>query len=174
MTEYRRHRLKGGCYFFTVNLAQRNRTLLTDKIELLRESFRNVKDQHPFNIDAIVVLPEHLHTIWTLPEGDDDFSCRWRFIKTHFSKQVEKGERISKSRESKQERSIWQRRFWEHRIRNEDDFVKHVDYIHYNPVKHGYVRCVADWRYSSFHDFVNRGILPANWAGGIYPELDLA
>ncbi|WP_367156053.1 transposase [Methylomonas sp. HYX-M1] len=107
MTDYRRHRLKGGCYFFTVNLAQRNRTLLTDKIELLRESFRNVKDQHPFNIDAIVVLPEHLHTIWTLPEGDDDFSCRWRLIKTHFSKQVEKGERISKSRESKQERGIY-------------------------------------------------------------------
>ncbi|ATG92056.1 REP-associated tyrosine transposase [Methylomonas koyamae] len=174
MTEYRRHRLKGGCYFFTVNLAERNRTLLTDKIELLRESFRNVKDQHPFNIDAIVVLPEHLHTIWTLPEGDDDFSCRWRLIKTHFTKQVEKGERISKSRERKQERGIWQRRFWEHRIRNEDDFVKHVDYIHYNPVKHGYVRCVADWRYSSFHDFVKRGVLPENWAGGIYPELDLA
>lgn len=107
MTEYRRHRLKGGCYFFTVNLAERNRTLLTDKIELLRESFRNVKDQHPFNIDAIVVLPEHLHTIWTLPEGDDDFSCRWRLVKTHFTKQVEKGERISKSRESKQERGIY-------------------------------------------------------------------
>ncbi|WP_396642231.1 REP-associated tyrosine transposase [Methylomonas sp. 2B] len=174
MTEYRRHRLKGGCYFFTVNLAERNRTLLTDRIERLRESFRHVKDQHPFNIDAIVVLPEHLQTIWTLPEGDDDFSCRWRLIKTRFTKQVEKGERISKSRERKQERGIWQRRFWEHRIRNEDDFVKHVDYIHYNPVKHGYVRCVADWRYSSFHDFVKRGILPENWAGGIYPELDLA
>ncbi|OHX37747.1 transposase [Methylomonas sp. LWB] len=174
MTEYRRHRLKGGCYFFTVNLAERHRTLLTDRIELLRESFRNVKDQHPFNIDAIVVLPEHLHTIWTLPEDDDDFSCRWRLIKTRFTKQVEKGERISKSRERKQERGIWQRRFWEHRIRNEDDFVKHVDYIHDNPVKHSYVRCVADWRYSSFHDFVKRGILPENWAGGIYPELDLA
>jgi len=107
MTEYRRHRLKGGCYFFTVNLAERNRTLLTDKIELLRESFRNVKYQHPFNIEAIVILPEHLHTIWTLPEGDDDFSCRWRLIETHFSKQVEKGERIYKSRESKQERGVY-------------------------------------------------------------------
>ncbi len=81
--------------------------MLTDKIELLRESFRNVKDQHPFNIDAIVVLPEHLDTIWTLPEGDDDFSCRWRLIKTHFTKQIEKGERISKSRERKQERGIY-------------------------------------------------------------------
>jgi len=107
MTEYRRHRLKGGCYFFTVNLAERNRTLLTDRIELLRESFRNVKEQHPFNIDAIVVLPEHLHTIWTLPQDDDDFSCRWRLIKTRFTKQVEKGERISKSRERKQERGIY-------------------------------------------------------------------
>jgi putative transposase len=173
MTEYRRHRIKGGCYFFTVNLAERNQTLLTDKIELLRESFRNVKDQHPFTIDAIVVLPEHLHTIWTLPEGDDDFSCRWRLIKTRFTGQIEKGERISKSRQRKQERGIWQRRFWEHRIRNEDDFVKHVDYIHYNPVKHGYVRCVADWQYSSFHNFVKRGILPPDWAGDRHPEMDL-
>ncbi|WP_368086619.1 transposase [Methylomonas sp. LWB] len=107
MTEYRRYRLKGGCYFFTVNLAERNRTLLTDRIKLLRESFRNVKDQHPFNIDAIVVLPEHLHTIWTLPEGDDDFICRWRLIKTRFTKQVEKGERISKSRERKQACGIY-------------------------------------------------------------------
>ncbi len=107
MTEYRRHRLKGGCYFFTVNLAERNRTLLTDKIELLGKSFRNVKDQHPFIIDAIVVLPEHLHSIWTLPEGDDDFSCRWRLIKTRFTRQIEKAERISKSRQRKQERGIY-------------------------------------------------------------------
>ena len=174
MTEYRRHRLKGGCYFFTVNLAERNRTLLTDKIEWLRESFRHVQDQHPFTIDAIVVLPEHLHTIWTLPEDDDDFSCRWRLIKTHFSRQIEKGERISNSRQRKQERGIWQRRFWEHRIRSEDDFIKHVDYIHYNPAKHRYVHCVADWPYSSFHDYVKCGILPATWTGDIYSEMDLA
>lgn len=173
MTEYRRYRVKGGCYFFTVNLAERKRSLLTEKIELLRESFRTVKDRHPFNIDAIVVLPEHLHTIWTLPEGDDDFSRRWRLIKNHFSRHLEKDERISKSRRSKQERGIWQRRFWEHSIRNEDDFVKHTDYIHYNPVKHGYVDCVGDWPYSSFHDFVKRGILSSNWAGNLNVEMDL-
>ena len=165
MTEYRRHRLKGGAYFFTVNLAVRNRELLTERIDVLRESFGLVKSQHPFNIDAVIVLPEHLHTIWTLPEGDDDFSCRWRQIKSHFSRHIEKGERISKSRARKQEHGIWQKRFWEHRIKDDEDFIKHVDYIHYNPVKHGYVRYVVDWPYSSFHDFVKRGLLPHDWAG---------
>ena len=129
MTEYRSYRMKGGCYFFTVNLAERKQTLLTEKIELLRESFRIVKDRYPFNIEAIVILPEHLHTIWTLPEADDNFSCRWRQIKAHFSRHVEKGERVSRSRQSKHERGIWQRRFWEHRIRNEADFIAHANYI---------------------------------------------
>ena len=175
MTEYRRHRLKGGTYFFTVNLAERNRELLTERIDVLRESFRAVKYQHPFKIVAVVILPEHLHIIWTLPEGDDDFSCRWRQIKSHFSRHIEKDERISKSRIRKQERGIWQRRFWEHRIKDEEDFIKHVDYIHYNPVKHGYVRYVIDWPFSSFHDYVKRGILPHQWAGGknLDTELDL-
>ena len=165
--------MTGGCYFFTVNLAQRKQTLLTEKIELLRESFRIVKDRCPFNIEAIVILPEHLHTIWTLPEADDNFSCRWRQIKAHFSRQVEKGERVSRSRQSTHERGIWQRRFWEHQIRNEADFIAHANYIHYNPVKHGYVRYVADWPYSSFHAYVKRGVLPLNWAGGMDMELDL-
>jgi len=175
MTEYRRHRLKGGCYFFTVNIAERNRELLTERIDVLRESFRLVKMQHPFNVDAVVVLPEHLHTIWTLPEGDDDFSCRWRQIKSHFSRHIEKGERISKSRTRKQERGIWQRRFWEHRIKDDEDFIRHVDYIHYNPVKHGHVPYVVDWPYSSFHDYVKRGVLPHHWAGGmsLITDLDL-
>ena len=165
--------MKGGCYFFPLNLADRKQTLLTEKIELLRESFRIVKAHHPFNIEAIVILPEHLHTIWTLPEADDDFSCRWRQIKAHFSRHIEKGERVSKSRWRKQERGIWQRRFWEHQIRNEVDFVAHANYIHYNPVKHGYVKCVADWPYSSFHDYVKLGVLPLNWTGSIDLEMDL-
>ncbi len=173
MTEYRRHRVKGGIYFFTVNLAERNRELLTERIEVLRGAFRVVKYQHPFNIDAIVILPEHLHTIWTLPEGDDDFSCRWRQIKSYFSRHIAKGERISPSRTRKQERGIWQRRFWEHSIKDEEDFIKHVDYIHYNPVKHGYVDYVGDWPYSSFHDYVQRGIIPYDWAGGKNLEMDL-
>jgi putative transposase len=173
MTEYRRCRTKGGCYFFTVNLAERKQALLTENIEHLRESFRMVKERHPFTIEAIVILPEHLPTIWTLPDGDDDFSCRWRQIKAHFSRHVEKGERISASRQRKQERGIWQRRFWEHQIRNERDFAAHADYIHFNPVRHGYVGCVADWPYSSFHDYVMRGLLPLNWAGGMAQEMDL-
>jgi putative transposase len=173
MTEYRRYRIKGGCYFFTVNLAERKQALLTENIELLRDSFRMVKERHPFALDAIVILPEHLHAIWTLPDSDEDFSCRWRQIKAHFSRHIEKGEQISKSRQRKQERGIWQRRFWEHQIRNERDFAAHVDYIHFNPVKHGYVGCVADWPYSSFHDYVKRGDLPLNWAGGMAQEMDL-
>ena len=174
MTEYRRYRIKGGCYFFTVNLAERNRALLIEHVSTLREAFRNVRQKHPFSIDAMVVLPEHLHCIWTLPEGDDDFSLRWRQIKAEFSRNIESSERISYSRARKQERGIWQRRFWEHRIRDEDDFMKHVDYIHFNPVKHGLVKWAQDWPYSSFHRYVKRGILSRDWAGGSVSGNDLA
>jgi len=165
MTDYRRYRLNGGTYFFTVNLADRNRVLLTERIDTLRESFRVVKEAHPFEIDAIVIMPEHLHTIWTLPDGDHDFSQRWRQVKSAFSREIAKEEQISKSRLRKQERGIWQRRFWEHAIRDEEDFRRHVDYIHFNPVKHGYVQKVSDWPHSSFHRYVRLGILPENWAG---------
>jgi putative transposase len=113
----------------------------------------------------MVILPDHLHTIWTLPDGDHDFSQRWRQIKSAFSREIAKEERISQSRLRKQERGIWQRRFWEHVIRDEEDFNRHVDYIHINPVKHGYIQKVADWPYSSFHQYVRLGILPVDWAG---------
>jgi len=146
-------------------LAERNRTLLIEHIDSLREAFRVVKEAHPFKIDAIVILPDHLHTIWTLPDGDHGFSQRWRQIKSAFSRAIVKEERISGSRFRKQERGIWQRRFWEHAIRNEEDFNRHVDYIHINPVKHGYIQKVADWPYSSFHQYVRLGILPVDWAG---------
>jgi putative transposase len=172
MTEYRRYRLKGGTYFFTVNLVERKRKLLTEHSDALRSAFREIKQAHPFQIDAIVVLPDHLHTVWTLPEGDDDFSLRWRQIKSAFSRKIEKDERISKSRERKQERGIWQRRFWEHAIRNEQDYARHVDYIHFNPVKHGYVKQVADWPYSSFHRFVKLGLCSSDWAGVETDDLD--
>jgi len=165
MTDYRRYRINGGTYFFTVNLADRNRALLIEHIDTLRESFRVVKEAHPFEIEAIVIMPEHLHTIWTLPDGDDDFSQRWRQIKSAFSREITKEEPISKSRLRKQERGIWQRRFWEHAIRDEEDFRRHVDYIHFNPVKHGYVQRVVDWPHSSFHRYVRLGILPEDWAG---------
>ncbi len=172
MTDYRRYRVKGGSYFFTVNLQERKQKLLTEQIDLLRDAFREVKKDHPFQIDAIVILPEHLHTLWTLPEQDDDFSLRWRQIKSAFSRKIELGERISKSRNQKQERGIWQRRFWEHAIRDELDFAKHVDYIHFNPVKHKLVKRVVDWPYSSFHLYVRMGLCPVDWLGFEDESLD--
>jgi putative transposase len=165
MTNYRRYRVKGRTYFFTVNLLERKRRLLTEHIDTLRDAFRTVKQAHPFQLDAIVILPDHLHCLWTLPEGDDDFSLRWRQIKSAFSRAIETGERRSKSRKAKHERGIWHRRFWEHVIRDERDYAKHVDYIHFNPVKHGYVDKVKAWPYSSFHRFVRLGVYPVDWVG---------
>ena len=163
MSNYIRYRVPGGCYFFTVNLLERKKHLLTEHIELLRHAFRTVKQQRPFHIDAIVILLEHLYCILTLPEGDDDFSGCWRAIKKIFSKGLPITERRSDVRLKRHERGIWQRRFWEHALRNETDYIRHVDYIHYNPVKHGWVTRVIDWQYSSFHQFVKRGIYTAEW-----------
>ncbi len=165
MPNYLRYRIAGGCYFFTVNLLERQNTLLVDHIDLLRESVQLCKQNRPFHIDAWVVLPEHMHCIWTLPEGDMDFSNRWKIIKTHFSKALPKEERRSKLRIKRGERGIWQRRFWEHAIRDEQDYANHMDYIHFNPVKHALVTNVIDWPYSSFHRCVKDKIYPANWAG---------
>jgi putative transposase len=167
MTNYRRNFLSGGSYFFTVNLADRRSRLLTEHIQFLRAAFRYTKHRHPFTIDAIVILPDHLRAIWTLPDGDADFALRWRLIKTVFSRDLPGGERLSTSRVSKGERGIWQRRYWEHTLRNEDDFERHVDYIHFNPVKHRHVNRVRDWSYSSFHRYVRLGIYPEDWAGDV-------
>lgn len=158
MSNYVRCRLPGGCYFFTVNLLERKKQLLTEHIGLLRDAFRTVKQQQPFHIDAIVILPEHLHCILTMPQGDDDYSSRWREIKKSFSKGLPITEHRSKVRIKRHERGIWQRRFWEHTLRDETDYHRHMDYIHYNPVKHGWVERVADWPYSSFHRYVRQGI----------------
>ena len=165
MRTYIRSKAAGGVYFFTVNLAERhNNDLLISHVDLLREAFRLTKRQYPFIIEACVILPEHLHCIWRLPEGDYDFSTRWRLIKTHFSKNIALNERISNSRKWKKERGIWQRRFWEHLIKDEEDYKNHIDYIHYNPVKHGYVQQAIDWQYSSFHLWIERGVYPRDWA----------
>ncbi|NHI00795.1 transposase [Oceanimonas sp. MB9] len=163
--QYRRMWRQGGTFFFTVTLADRRRALLTEHITLLREAFRQVKRRHPFELDAIVVLPEHLHALMTLPEGDTDYAKRWHLIKSGFSRRLPTTEWRSDSRQRRRERGIWQRRYWEHLIRNERDFRHHVDYIHYNPVKHGYVNAVKDWPYSSFHRYVRAGLLPEDWAG---------
>ena len=172
MTDYRRYRVQGGCYFFTLTLYDRRQHLLVEHIEQLRRSIRAVKDKHPFHIDAMVVLPEHLHCILTLPEGDANFSMRWRQIKSGFSRQLPVVDIRSKSRERKQERGIWQRRFWEHVIRDEQDFCHHVDYIYFNPVKHGWVDKVADWKYSTFHRDVERGIYLEDWGSGYIEQVD--
>ena len=165
MSNYRRVHIEGGCYFFTVALANRKLHLLIDNIEYLRQAFREVMKAHPFKIDAAVILPEHLHCVLTLPVNDDDYSMRWRQIKSAFSGQLPSTEQRSLSRIKKGERGIWQRRFWEHVIRDEQDYQQHIDYIHYNPVKHGYVKQTIDWKYSSFHRAVNWGIYSSNWGG---------
>lgn len=172
MTNYRRSNIGGATYFFTVNLADRSSSLLTGQITLLRSAFDYVQTRHPYTVDAIVILPDHLHAIWTLPAGDNDFALRWRLVKTMFSRNIPHGERRSASREEKGERGIWQRRYWEHLIRDDLDFARHVDYIHINPVKHGCAKRVGEWPHSSFHRFVRAGMLPRDWAGEAAGEMD--
>lgn len=164
MTEYRRAYVPGGSWFFTVNLAERkNNRLLVEKIDLLRSAFEYTRQRHPFRMDAVVILPDHMHCIWTLPQDDADFSIRWNLLKGYFSRHIVTGERISASRKSRRERGLWQRRFWEHLLRDQNDFNRHADYIHWNPVKHGWVKSVNDWPYSSFHRYVERGVYPRDW-----------
>ena len=174
---YHRADVKGGTYFFTMNLAERRNTLLVDEIDLLRDVINKVKKQHPFKLNAMVVLPDHLHVIWTLPVNDHEYATRWMLIKSGFSRQIPKHERINKSRQMKGERGIWQRRYWEHLFRDEKDYENHVNYIHYNPVKHGYVKRAADWPYSSIHRYISEGTINQAWgyaengsAGEIFGE----
>lgn len=164
MVNYRRNRIAGGTFFFTVALADRCSAHLTDHIELLREAFRAVRRARPFHTLAIVVLPEHLHAIWTLPAtDDDDYPGRWRAIKSRFSRAVaDRGVTVQRARSG--EHRLWQRRYWEHTIRDASDLAHHADYIHFNPVKHGLVARVADWPHSSFHRYVRAGRLPRDWA----------
>jgi putative transposase len=160
---YRRILIPGATYFFTVNLLNRKSSLLTDHINQLRYAFRKAKFYYPFTIDGIVILPDHLHVVMSLPKEDRNYSLRWNIIKGVFSKQIEPEESIVISRKNKRERGIWQRRFWEHLIRDESDYEHHINYIHYNPVKHGYVTTPTEWEYSSIHRFIQAGVLPKNW-----------
>ena len=158
---YRRNRVHGGTYFFTVVTADRTPVFNSPAaVACLRTSFSSVMQRFPFVIDAMVVLQDHLHSIWTLPEGDHDFSRRWRLIKTGFTK----GARDIPGLPVYVNGSLWQKRFWEHTIRDGQGFERHVDYIHFNPVKHGYVARASDWPYSSFHRYVREGVLPVDWA----------
>ena len=166
MPDYRRAWHPGGTYFFTVNLLQRQgNDLLTRHIELLRAVVKSVRQRHPFTIHGWAVLPEHLHCVIELPPDDANYATRWRLIKMEFSKALPRTERLSAVRTRRGERGIWQRRYWEHLIRDERDYRAHMDYVHINPVKHGLVECVADWPYSTFHRMVEEGIYPGNWAG---------
>ena len=164
MVDYRRNYVCGGNYFFTVNLRDRGSRLLLEEINLLRCCMRSVQKVYPFRVDAVVILPEHMHVIWTLPETDRNYSSRWRRIKSAFTRGLLQRAHLRR-KNKRHEYDVWQHRFWEHTIRNDRDFENHVNYIHYNPVKHGWVRRVVDWPYSSFHRYVKRGLLSEDWGG---------
>ena len=158
MSNYRRVYLPGGVYFFTVVTLNRVPIFINeDRVEALRQAFRKVMAARPFEIDALVVLPEHLHCIWRLPEGDADYSSRWREIKKAVSRQ------IGMSTNARNERMVWQRRFWEHAIRDEEDWRRHMDYIHYNPVKHGLANRPGEWAWSSFCNAASKGWYEETW-----------
>ena len=169
MVNYRRNLIPGGTYFFTVTLANRRSSVLVGNIAALREAFKKTRIEKPFEIDAIVILPEHLHAIMTLPPADCDYAGRWRRVKGLFTRAMLKSG-TSIMRDARGEYQLWERRFWEHTIRDDGDFERHVDYIHFNPAKHGLVQRVADWPYSSFHRYVERGVLPMDWAGVVGGE----
>jgi len=166
MPNYRRAKISGGTFFFTIVLADRSSNLLLEGIDCLRRAYRIVQERRPFETVAICVLPDHLHAVWVLPEHDTDFATRWNLIKGGFSRNFDARSR-SQSKTLRREKGIWQRRYWEHAIRDDADLERHVDYIHFNPVKHGHVTRVADWPHSSFHRFVERGLLTADWGGDL-------
>jgi len=167
MSQYRRARIEGGWFFFTLTLADRSSDLLVRDIERLRKAYAAALRRDPFETIAICVLPDHLHAIWALPSDDADFSRRWSLIKHDFSCGLPDDPRRSRSKLAKREKGLWQRRCWEHAIRDEGDLSRHVDYIHFNPVKHGLVSRPCDWPHSSFHRYVARGFLPLDWGGDV-------
>jgi len=172
MSHYRRATTKGSSYFFTVVAYKRQPILCDEAIRnALRNAIEKVRVDRPFVIDAWVLLPDHLHCVWTLPDGDADFSTRWMKIKRAVSlacgEAYRRPDLISASKLKHRESTLWQRRFWEHQIRDEEDFARHVDYIHFNPVKHGHVQHLGDWPHSTFHRYVRDGVYAQDWAGAI-------
>lgn len=166
MTDYRRAYLKGGTFFFTGVTYKRYPVFKRkSSVDLLWRSIKSVVDEHPFEMRAYVLLPDHIHCIWTLPKEDSDYSTRWKKIKSRFTRRYSSSNigPISESMRKKGERGVWQRRFWEHVIWDQEDFNKHCDYIHFNPVKHGLVDSPAKWKYSSFSEFVEKGMYSPNW-----------
>lgn len=174
MPNYRRAHIPGGTFFFTV-VTHRRRRLFHDESSrsLLGEVIRQCQRDWPFEMHAIVLLADHLHALWTLPPGDENFSARWSVIKkdftTRFLAQGGHDLKVSVGKQRERRRGVWQRRFWEHTIEHEEDFETHFNYIHFNPVKHQLVKCPRDWGPSSFHRWVKAGVYPADWACGRYP-----
>lgn len=170
MPQYRRSILAGGTFFFTIVTFNR-KPILTDERtrDLLHEAWIDTKNRFPFKTEAVCLLSDHLHCIWSLPENDTNYSVRIKEIKRLFTKAylqlIGPGELRNESHIKKGEAAIWQRRFWEHVIRDQDDFHRHVDYIHYNPVKHGLVKKVVDWQWSTFHQYVKMGVYDQDWGG---------
>lgn len=179
MADYRRWRVEGGTLFFTVVVHSRAQ-LFTDAVakQILGTVFRECLENRPFTMSAIVLLPDHLHTIWSLPPGDADYSARWGWIKKEFTRrwlsQGGKEQWVSESRRLRGDRGIWQPRYWEHTIKDEHDFDRHFDHIHYNPVKHGYVKRVRDWADSSFHRGVQSGVYDLQWGSSQERPLDFS
>ena len=166
---YRRARTKGGTYSFTVTTFKREKILTEPgNVKILSEAFRYVMEKHAFTIDAFVLLPDHLHCVWTLPQNNRDFSTRWRLVKSYFTRKCDKKFKQTpwESRKKKKEQAIWQCRFWEHLIRDEEDMERHVEYIDYNPVKHGLATSPNDSEYASFHRYVRKGTYKYEWGAG--------
>jgi putative transposase len=179
MSNYRRSSISGGTYFFTQVTHHRQQWLCR---EFSRKALRNAIDRdrqtYPFSIDALVLLPDHLHCIWTLPPEDDDYATRWRLIKTFVTKscgiELNFSAGVTTSKHKRKERNLWQRRFWEHLICDETDFIQHCDYIHYNPVKHGLCKTPREWEFSSIHRFVAQGIYSEDWGVSNAPDVLIA
>ncbi len=179
MSNYRRAYTSGGCFFFTVNTCHRQ-TVLTHTLtrKALHTAIRQTQLRYPFTIDAWVLLPDHLHCMWTLPDNDKDFSIRWSTIKRLTTQRLKNDDvinelLITQSRKTRRESSLWQRRFWEHLIRNQADYNRHIDYCYWNPVKHGLVDSVIDWKYSTFHRDVVRGLYSEGWCSNVTAEDDM-
>lgn len=174
MKNYRRNRQAGATSFFTLCLNNRQGSLLTDYIDELRLAYRKTQLKMPFITEAMVILPEHIHALWTMPINDDNYPTRIRLLKSHFSRQLPQSlkQTDNKSRMNRKETGIWQRRYWEHTIRDGLDFNRHMDYIHYNPVKHGLVASAANWEFSTFSREVKKGRYAKNWAAGAFDDVD--
>ncbi len=168
MPNYRRANAQGGTYFFTVVTFNRQPILCDEPVrKALRQAIQCTRKKLPFIIDGWCLLPDHLHCIWTLPHNDADFGARWGMIKRYVSKHCGSDPQykqvLPSSKQKRGESALWQRRFWEHQIRDENDYEQHMAYIHFNPVKHGYAQAAVDWPYSTFHRYLQQGIYPRDW-----------